>query len=155
MLSLCLSQTKRSQKTLCSSHVRGLSTSHPPFPLGLKSVWSVVRQSSSQSVYGPLVTSISLIVSDSERYTVRKVCAELKRKIHSDDGPLMIFLPFKRSRTVILRTLNKYDGNVNKNITLKYQLALFVLYLAIIPNRSTCTMWLNYPLTEQVVTTLF
>ena len=127
----------------------------PPFPLGFKSVWSVVRQSSSQSVYGPLVTSISLIVSDSERYTLRKVCAELKRKIHSDDGPLMIFLPFKRSRTVILRTLNKHDGNVNKNITLKYQLTLFVLYLAIIPNRSTCTMSLNYPLTEQVVTTLF
>ena len=49
---------------------------------------------------------------------------------------------------LILGTLRNHNGNANENVAWKRYLYNFV----IIPIRSTCAMWPNYPVTEQVET---
>ena len=53
----------------------------------------------------------------------------------------------------ILGTLINPNVNANENVDCTALLcSRYLYYFAIIPIRSTCTMWPNYPVTEQVET---
>ena len=48
---------------------------------------------------------------------------------------------------LLIAGFRNHDGNANENITSR-----FLFFFVIIPVRSTCTMWPNYPVTERVRT---